>query len=334
MEDINHNEGHNFEDNFEAQEFFLNFQLPSQDVHEVDLRGLENLFIRDLKQKLFRNGVGIPPSRMKILFKNRALEDREIIGDVGFQNHDLVYLILRVTKNDSSPVYVKYEDFVMSTSPKHLSINVPIDVTVTILLQADQLGRAVYTPALVDPKILPTLHSGNMLENFGNNMKQAMRRGYRKWADMSVHHRIVLLRVDENLEHHFLELRYDVEERNEGYDGGDDCSWQRYTQHPPVDCRVNIPRFSDVMPHAVKIHPIEPLLLNTNYAVLLMNNVPTVPKETTAASVMDFMLDGTTNDYLILFRTEQQRQSDSPSSNNVSGSRAQRKGVRKHSAVL
>lgn len=280
----------------------VRFRLPNAEIMTLDISGLESLYIRDLKQKLSQEGCPIPASKMKLVFKHRGIEDRELIGDVCLQDGDLVFIVLSTTHREA--YYPKYDDFILITNPKHLAVNVPVDAVITVSLKMSSMNQAIYTNALMSDCPVRSLRSGNMVANLLNDTTMAEDRGYRQWTKAEVaHSQVLLLQVADDLDLRLNDLRYDVSGINAGYDGGDMHSWQRYTKSMPIECTVLVSHFNDAWPHSIRVQPADPLAYNTQYALLLANNVPVVSATFPHYSV-EFFSECIGDDKLIIFKTE------------------------------
>lgn len=283
----------------------VSFRLPNLETVKTDISGLDSLYIRDLKKRLNGLGVSIPSYKMKFIYQNRVIQDRELIGDVCFKPGDLVYVALSLITTDMFTP--KFDDFILSSTPKHLSVNVPVNVELCITLRANIFNQAIFTNALLADCELKSLCSGNMVHNLNNDMHLAQSKGYQKWIqDLEPRAKVLLLRVDEELDLRLENIRYNVDGVNTGYNKGDDDSWQRYTRSMPVPCSVLVSNFFDPLPHVVRIYPREALQPNTQYAILLQNNVPVRPTILPHYSI-DFFSESTGDDKIIMFKTEKVR---------------------------
>ncbi len=166
----------------------------------------------------------------------------------------------------------------------------------------------LFIPALLNSEDkMSCLYSGNMLAHFNNSVTAAAKCGYVEWASGADPRAegLLLLRVDEYLELHLGDVRYSVNSAlNYDYDRGDNNSWQRYTSVCPVPCVLSSSFQKDCPTCEVVMRPCAPLARNTNYAVLLCNNVPTVPVGLQDSTPFAFMSLGVGDDRLFLFRTE------------------------------
>lgn len=281
----------------------VSFRLPSTETIKLDISGLESLYIRDLKKRLNGCGVGLPSSKMKFVYGSRVIQDRELIGDVCFKPGDVVFVVISLVASEE--VSPKYDDFILSSLPKHLAVNVPTDTEIHVTLRANMFGQGIFTDALiaVDSNVR-SLNSGNMVRNLDNDRTLAENKGYKRWIeDHQLRGKIYLLQVDEDLDMKLDNIRYNVDGINTGYCKGDEDSWQRYTNRLPVPCNVIVSSFFDPTPHVIRIYPHEPLQPNTQYAILLQNNVPVRPLEMPHYTI-DFFSESTGDDKIIMFKTE------------------------------
>lgn len=305
--------------------FFLRFQLPSYELYDLDATGLSGLFVKDIKRRLQQvAALHVLPARMKFVYNGRALKDQEIIGDIGFSTGDIIQVIIRVVEQEA--IYSGYDEFIESSYPKHLAINVSIHVHIRIALKANSFGHILYTPALMDYKLLYTMSSGFhrdelLTTNTGNlipppHANRLEHRPYRtthRWIDIHFTRRVFLLKVEDNLDLTIDQMRYnllDITKR--GYTTalngeGDLHSWQRYTKEMPIDCDLSVSPHEERLPHSITLHPLQPLEHNTTYAILLCNHVPTVPVHYPHDD-FDFLADGVGEDKLIVFKTEKEHE--------------------------
>lgn len=272
------------------------------------------LFIRDLKLKLSMHRdilPSVPPSRLKLLLQrqNRILQDNDLLSDVNFQDHDVVQILVKIC--DVTPIFDFYEDFIVSTSPRHLSVNVDVHAALTIAFGSNSAGRMIYMPSFTDPSRLPTLYSSGYRS--GNTVVSNLRSGDRidvekkyKWTEAVYEQAVFLILVEESLDLHLESLRYSID-KGKGQYSGDKDSWQRYTAHLPVACRITTSSMLDGLPHMLTIEPAQPLLYNTQYAIILQHGIPTVPCKYPYENTLDFLSDGIGEDKVIIFRTEKFR---------------------------
>lgn len=259
-------------------------RLPDMTLFNVDISGISYLLIKDLKYLLYQQGVGVFPRKIKLIHKHRILGDVEDLSTLQLRPGEPICLVIRVL--DDEKAWMKWDEF-MSSVPKHNAINIPIHATMRLQFHQNQIGHVVFTPCMVDFNELGTLVAQK--EEIG------------KWMDLPLQERVLLLQVEESLELRLESVRYDMEKERQG------CadSWQRYTSLPPISCGMTVTPFYQALPHELVLTPHKPLQYNTHYAVVLLNNIPTVPWQHPVSS-WHYLSSGIGEDKVIIFRTERQ----------------------------
>ena len=215
---------------------------------------------------------------------------------------------------------VFYSEFIKHSYPNQNSVDIPTDSRITIKFgKSSQRDIEIYIPAMLNFNALKCSYDGDMVKNLGG-LKDATSRGFQTWTNETFGHRIFLLELPAG-NYGFSFTEYSQLERiryctsgvlNRGYDGGDYHSWQRYTPHLPTVCTLsvtqstdsaeNILDCSDDVIRTIHMTPHFPMKSSTYYAILLCNNVPTVPKEC-SSNFMHFFSSSTSEDHLIPFKT-------------------------------
>ena len=103
------------------------------------------------------------------------------------------------------------------------------------------------------------------------------------------------------------DIAYNIYGVNDGYEGGDIHSWQRYTSQLPVDCRLSSDFIHTLhMPEQsiITMQPLLPLKPGCCYAILLCHNAVAMPADLLQADLPYFGTDGVlANDFLSFFWT-------------------------------
>lgn len=259
-------------------------KLPDATLFDVDLSGISYILVKDLKLLMYQQGIPVLPDRMKLIHQNRPLGDVEAVFDLKCSESEPLHLVVRII--DGLQLLLSYDEFIAASHPKHSAINVPVASSISIVFKANQMGHMVYTPTLAHHEELRTLVPEKPLANA---------------SELSVSERVVLVQVDENLELRLDEIRYQMD--SYGSLCGDPNSWQRYTSHSPIGCEISITPFYEPLPHELTLKPLKPLRFNTFYAVVLLNNVPTVPAQH-PNEFWQYLATAIGSDKLIIFRTE------------------------------
>jgi hypothetical protein len=227
----------------------------------------------------------------------------DIVGKLNFVDGERIEVILCLENVEC--FRPRYDEFISSIFPVHLSIDVSVKPTIQIEFKANNSGQILFTHALKNSSTLYTIYDG-MMQNEYDNIFELEVRKYVKWTDIEYEQRILLLEVDDNLDLHHNDFRYDVDGMNLGYNRGDRHSWQRYTKSLPIECAIDTSSLFDDLPHVVILEPVNPLKYNTQYAILLMNNVPIVPLKYPRHDI-DFYSEGIGEDKLFMFHTEKRK---------------------------
>ena len=131
--------------------------------------------------------------------------------------------------------------------------------------------------------------------------EEAARRGFVKWCDTELTHRVCLLQVtDPYMQKNIESKRYNFAGINAGYSGGDRYSWQRYTSKLPVDCFIHL----DDIDNCIRLVPEEQLAPSTTYCIVLLHGIPTHPDDELDASLFSFSGQGISEDKVIFFKTQ------------------------------
>lgn len=293
------------------EEYTVRIQLPTYDFIDVPYFRSKQYHpkVIDLKNKICEMCSGMDPRRLRLLHKYEELTDQESLTVIQDSPDCVLQVVYRMVEVAEESTQMEYKGFIRSVSPAEGAINVPVTSTIVVHIAPNELGHVIRVPALLEYTALPLRHSGDMVAELKGNRKDAARRGFQQWTDRTQMERILLLEVDDHLDLRLEGIRYYTYGINAGYHGGDFHSWQRYTRSYPVECRVTVTDLHEDdgggdEHHLVTLRPYEPLKHSTSYALLLCNNVPTVPAGSITAPWTAFTMGGTNEDKLFIFRAE------------------------------
>jgi hypothetical protein len=292
------------------EEFVVKVQLPTYDFIDVPYYRSKSYQpkVIDLKNKICELCGGMDPRRLRLLHKYEELTDED-----GLAVHNLancvLQLVYRMANVSEESTQMEYRGFIRSVAPAEGSTNIPIAASVVLHIAPNKFGHVIRVPALLEYTALPLRYSGDMLLELQGNKKEATQRGFQQWTDRTQLERILLLEVDDHLDLRLESIRYYTYGVNAGYHGGDKHSWQRYTRNYPVECRITVTDLHEddgggEEHQLITLKPYEPLKYSTSYALLLCNNVPTVPVGSITAPWTAFTMGGTNEDKIFILRTE------------------------------
>jgi hypothetical protein len=214
---------------------------------------------------------------IRIVHNNREITDETILSEFRFDSPPTAPVPVEVLvkmgggSRVTRPRLFEYREFVRQISPADGATKVPLDATIHIVFGANLSGYCVSLAYLRDSTTCafssPDPLFGNMLAQFGNDSTLARERGFVQWSKEKYNQRVMLLRLDPatalkffppRRHHHYHGQQHEQPARrsdassifldskrywdkgvNEGYIGGDEHSWQRYTSSPPVDAVVS-----------------------------------------------------------------------------------------------
>lgn len=284
---------------------YIKCKLPTMEIIKVNIHEIDMIFVKDLKRFLYQKHSMLHPLRLKLIYNHQVLQDMTAMSELNLQENDMIEIILKTINVE--PIFFTYNEFITSHYPSHLSINIPIDSKFHISFKHNLSHHQINFPSFLDYQhTLQTIYSGNMesTTSLSPGMNQSM--GFVKWVNHRYSQKIFLLIVDEFLDTKLDRIRYDVHGVNVGYCEGDYHSWQRYTRQMPIECEITIPSMESPLPHIIEIKPCRSLLYDTPYALVLQNNIPTIPTNTHPINY-DFMPSGIGEDKVIIFKTEKNR---------------------------
>lgn len=293
------------------EEHTVKVQLPTYDVIDVPYYRSKTYApsVTDLKNKISELSKGMDPRRIRIVYKLKEYKDNEDLSFIDTIPNCILQVVYRMVNVDDEQTQMEYSGFITSFSPTEGCVTVPVTDSIRIHLAPNGFGHVIRIAALLDDSMLPLRHSGDMLAQLKGDIAQAKERGFCQWTDQTHMERILLLEVDDHLDLRLESIRYYTYGVNAGYCGGDHHSWQRYTKNYPVECKITV---TDVHEeegggeehHLITLQPYAPLKYSTSYALLLGNNVPTVPVGSITAPWTAFAMGGVNEDKLFIFRTE------------------------------
>ena len=254
-------------------------RLPSGDVLPIEFKAGPEMLGLAMKQfieaSLCPHGYSpLHADGMRIVHNNREITDDTILSEFHFDSPPTAPVPVEVLvkmgggSKVKRPRLFEYRDFVRQISPSDGATKVPVDATIHIVFGANLSGYCVSLAYLRDSSTFafssPDPLFGNMLAQFGNDSTLARERGFVQWSKEKYNQRVMLLRLEpaaalkffpprrphHNQQHEparrsdassmFLDSkRYWDKGINEGYIGGDEHSWQRYSSTPPVDAVVS-----------------------------------------------------------------------------------------------
>ena len=293
------------------QEFKVNVLLPSYDVIEVPYFRSEvfDAKVIDLKIKISELSNGLDPRRMRLLHNYEEMDDNDSLRNLQESGRETLQVVYKMYGFDEEHTQMEYTGFIRSISHENGTFNKSVHDPIKIHFAPNQHGHVVRLTALLDSTAMLHRHDGDMLGHFRGDRKQAADRGFQQWTEQTHLERLLLLEVENDLDVRVDVIRYYTYGVNNGYLGGDCHSWQRYTRKFPVECKYAVkPLHEDEdggeEHFVVSMQPYEALKYSTYYAVLLMNNVPTVPVGSVSAPWTAFTVGGTNEDKLFIFKTE------------------------------
>mmetsp|Transcript_2224 Transcript_2224/g.3457 ORF Transcript_2224/g.3457 Transcript_2224/m.3457 type:complete len:294 (-) Transcript_2224:419-1300(-) len=249
----------------------LRFRSPAHEDFHIEVSSLsdaargqkyfEQLTVTDLKYKISQTGYcSCSPERIRIILHGNELSDSLSIRDVLdlIRDDDTVLIIVIKMIQDEVSKYFNfmYEDFIRAISPVNGATDVSIDTSIEISVGVNLFQYILYIPSLLDDSAtrddsrqLIAKPSGNMLQYYNGNLEEASKHGFRQWledSDCPDLPKVLLLEAADNIHNsssHTLlpqeDVTYNIYGVNDGYEGGDKHSWQRYTAELPVECRLS-----------------------------------------------------------------------------------------------
>ena len=263
--------------------------------------------------------INLRPDEMKFLHMNKVLEPKKLLSSYPVtclgDTITVIKMMMLGTLLDKSAFSTEYSEFLRSSFPEQTSVDVPVDSEIILTFgPCPQRGIRVYTPALIDKNNLQSSYAGDMVHNLGS-MKEAKKRGFTAWTEETFSQRVYLLQLPSN-QNGFAFTDYFQLERirysssgvlNMGYDEGDHHSWQRYTTQRPLFTSIREIDEDDLetgdIINILKIKCVGNLEYDTYYAILLSNNVPTVPDAGCDGDFTCYLSSPTSEDHLIAFKT-------------------------------
>jgi hypothetical protein len=293
----------------------ITFVLPTKDSILLDLTGYDDFYVKDLKNKLFQQGIGIHPARMNLIYKHRAMKDLQNLEEFSLQPDDTIEVSLKIL--DVQPIFFTYDEFIYSVNPSfEHSSHIPVDTSFGIEFRKNLCHHIIHVESLLNRDCLKSIYSPDNSKNQSMVQQQHQllhqeKQLYLKssimqvahWTDYQPDTNILLLEIDETLELRFERILYNLPNVVDGTAQPDFDSWQRYTQTLPIDCRITVDAKYREFPLRVKLTPYKPLQYNTRYAVFLKCGVATIPAYDTPWS-FHYYTDGIGWDKLIFFKTE------------------------------
>jgi hypothetical protein len=290
----------------------ITFQLPSYEILELDLSASIKSYdftVGDLKHKLIESGFRVSADKIRLIQSHMELMDDVKIRSENFVVDKIVEVVIKLVCAENSRHHFRFDEFVRKIEPFDGQTNVSLLCRVEILFTPNAFSHVIYIPALMSNSadIFP-FYAGNMMDCFCGNKSMAAQHGYKEWptGPFIPKERLLLLEVDEALDLRLESIRYDADSTlNYEYDRGDSNSWQRYTTHLPIECQLKaIQSETNEGETTVIMTPFIPLKRNTSYAILLCNNVPTIPLGRQDSELHSFLPCGLCEDRLYIFRTE------------------------------
>ena len=306
---------------FSAEVYKIKLVSPCYDEIDIEFRVYTQITtVHDLMQHIYEKKLlTFRPHEMKFLHKQLVMEQKRLLSSYTFDvSGDRISIIKILTPElmlDKGVSATVYSEFLRSSYPVKNSVDFSIDGEIVLNFGPSSLrGIELFVPALVDKNALQTSFRGDMVRNLGG-LKEAKKRGYVAWTDEIFTQRAYLLEIpsirkgSEVTDHlRFERIRYSTAGTlNMGYRDGDMHSWQRYTTKIPVLVSLlHTEEFDPITRDTISILSMRPmggLKFNTCYAILLSNNVPTVPVVGCVGDFTEFTDAGTTEDHLIEFKT-------------------------------
>ena len=263
--------------------------------------------------------VNFRPDEMKFLHMQLVMEPKRLLSSYPIDVLGDTIRIIKILNTgftvDMRVSATEYSEFLKFSYPDQNSVDFPINGEIVLKFGPSAVRNIqIFVPALVDKNALLTSYGGNMVRNLGG-LKEAKKRGYVAWTDQTFSQRAFLLELPSDKKANSVTDRFRFERirytsagtLNMGYRDGDIHSWQRYTtQIPLLISLVDTEEDDSITGNLISIlrmKPIEELKYNTCYAILLSNNVPTVPLAGCVGDFTGFTDPGTTEDHIIAFKT-------------------------------
>jgi hypothetical protein len=293
------------------EEHSVKVMLPSYEFIDVPYYSSKTYgaTVLDLKNKIAEVTSGMDPRRIRLLLKYAELQDNESLTLLQNEYNCTLQLVYRMVDVRPDEAQMDYGGFIRSITPPEGTVNVAVTDSVILHVSPNQYGHVIRLTSLLDHTLLPLTYEGDMLAHFKGNRRKAEELGFKQWTDQTQLERILLLEVDDHLDLHLESIRYNTYGVNNGYMGGDTHSWQRYTKVYPVECKITVTDLHEDdgggEEHSIiTVKPYGPLKYSTHYALLLCNNVPTVPMGSISAPWTAFTMGGVNEDKLFIFKTE------------------------------
>ena len=129
------------------------------------------------------------------------IDDAIPLIDLDLTDDDVLTVVYKMIRINPSNTMFQYEGFIRSIEPEDGDIEVPITVTVTVVLGPNDFNHILHMPSLIDSlNSLQPMYSGNMIKEFDGDYREARKYGYREWTDATLSERVLLLEVDERLD--------------------------------------------------------------------------------------------------------------------------------------
>ena len=293
---------------FISSDLSLNVILPNFESGVVTFGINDQSTIDDLCMKIFDHFPVIKcihHQRMVLLHRNKPLDRNDTIASARMQNNDTIRVILKFT-SDIIPSESEYISFIHDVYPRANEISVSVAVQPRVLFHAFN-GICVQMDGLRGKDMPAKFQS--MLDAFSHPREAALA-GFVQWTSETYSHRVFLLEIDKSRKpSELVANRYHWNGLNNGYVGGDIHSWQRYTSNFPVECRLAVQEYyeddDDVtsLISELTLLPLVRLKYDQKYAILLANNVITVPVDGLNASILRFASQTIQDDQLFFFTT-------------------------------
>ena len=262
--------------------------------------------------------INLLPDEMKFVYLQNVLDPRRLFSSYPITSFGDVITVLKimipVSVRDKNAFSTTYSEFLKYSCPDQNSVDILPDVTIVLKFGSSSRNIRIYTPALVDYHSLQGVNNGDMVGNL-RSAKDAKKRGFTSWTKENYSQRVYLLELPSK-KNGFAFTDYFQLERiryssagvlNMGYNEGDSLSWQRYTNKPPLFCGIKETIEDDLVTgdiiDVLQLSPVNGLEYDTYYAILLSNNVPTVPIQGCEGDFTCYVNGGTTEDHLIAFKT-------------------------------